>query len=493
MAAGVIEAGKPRLGAARPPLAERAPSRLRRLAFGSTPARVRTLTGGALLALLAFAAVAATVLGGARDSVDEIGHHAAPQAERAADLSFALSDMDAQAANLLLVGSDPDHFAQRATARQAYDQRRAQADADLEQAAEAAGGDPAAHKAVNTVLDSLGQYEALVARSDLQESAAKAAPGQPAPDALTSYQQATDLLGSTLLPAADQVASVNESTVQTAYDDQRSALAAGTWWLLLTGLAALGLLGRLQYTLTTRYRRLVSPPLAAAGLLAVIALGYALSLASATGDRLHTAKAEAFDSVLSIGTARLVAYDSNADESRYLVDPSRAAAYERDFMDKSQRIVGLDGTTITTYDGALDKAVGDYRANRTVGFKGYLADELNNVTFPGEQAAAEQVLVDYQTYQKDDRTIRSLKTGGQLAQAVAFDTGTGAHQSDADFNQLSGDFDKVIAINQAAFDQAVQRGDDDLATSTTVVFAVLLAGALALTGLAVRPRLREFR
>ncbi|MFE0459975.1 hypothetical protein ACFW1A_12075 [Kitasatospora sp. NPDC058965] len=493
MAAGVIEADRTRPAAVRARPAEGAWRRVRRLCWGSTPHRVRTLTGAAVVALLVFLAVITTVLTGARDSVDRIGHRAAPQAVRAADLSFALSDMDAQAANLLLVGSDQDHFAQRSTVREAYEQRRAQADADLEQAAEAADNDAGAHRAVNAVLDGLGQYEALVARSDLQESAAKAAPGRPAPDALTSYQQATDLLRSSLLPAADQVAGANEATVQGAYDSQRADLVSGTWWLLLTGLAALGLLGLLQYTLATRYRRRFSPPLAAAVLLTVIGLGHAASLAGDTRDRLHTAKADAYDSVISIGTARLVAYDSNADESRYLVDPSRATTYEQSFLAKSQRIATMEGATLADYDSALALVVGTYRNEHVVDFKGYLADELRNVTFPGEQAAAEQMLLDYQAYQKDDRTLRSLNTQGQLAQAVAFDTGTGANQSDADFNRLGADFDQVIAINQSAFDRTVRQSDDDLATGTTVTFVLLVAGALALTVLAVRPRLREYR
>lgn len=152
--------------------------RLRRLwaaGYWTTPRRVRALTAAVLAALLLMIGLTASLLTGARDSVDEIGHGTAPQAERAADLYFALGDMDAQAANLLLVGADSQHAGQRDGVHHTYEQRRAQADSDLEQATEAVGGSAAARQAARTELDALGQYEGLVARMDEQEGAAKAA------------------------------------------------------------------------------------------------------------------------------------------------------------------------------------------------------------------------------------------------------------------------------------------------------------------------------
>ncbi|WP_280693268.1 hypothetical protein [Kitasatospora sp. GAS204B] len=469
-------------------------ARLRSRAYWTTPRRVRALTAAALAAVLLFAGVAYTVLSGGRDSVDTIGHHTAPQAERASDLYFALSDLDAQAANLLLVGADEPDFAKRKAVHDTYDQRRAQADADLEQAAEALSGDPVGRKAVQDELDALGQYEALVARSDLQESNAKSLPGKPSSDALSSYQQATDLLRSRLLPDADQVASSNAAKVDGTYTTQSAALDSGWWWLLVTGLLALGVLAALQRTLTVRYRRLISPPLVAALLLTAIGLGYGLSLVSGTKDRLHNAKANAYDSVIALSRAKAIAYDSNADESRWLSDPSRGDGYQQSFLDKSRQIAKLDGSTLAAYDTALDTAIAAHQSSPAdVTFGGYLGDEERNITFPGEQQAADQVLADFRTYQQDDRKIRQFVQQGHLADAIAFDTGTATGQSDGDFSQLSDAFDKVVAINQQAFDSSIQQSDSALGTGAAVAAALLLAGALALTVLAVRPRLREYR
>ncbi|WP_045305945.1 hypothetical protein [Saccharothrix sp. ST-888] len=461
-----------------------------------TPRVLRVLTALCLAALLTTAAVAATVLGGARDGTDTIGHDKAPQAVRAADLYFALADMDAQAADLLLAGADPDYAKLRTETRQTYEQRRAQADSDLQRATEAAVGDPVGEQAVHTVIDDLGQYESLVARAQLLEDQAHAPAGRPSPEALDAYRQATDLLRQQLLPAADRVTAGNAATVDRVYTAQRGDLAAGRRWLLAAGLVAVAALVLLQRTLAVRFRRLLNPALLAVTALTVVAVATGYTLAGTTDRNLVVAKSNAYDSVIALSRARAVAYDMNADESRYLTDPSRAAAYEQSYRDKSQSMVRLGGSgSLTDYESGLAAAVTAHRAEpqAKVVFGGFLGDELRNITFPGERAAAEQVLTDYRQYQSDDRTIRQLSGQGRLKEAVTYDTGTGAGQSNADFGQLADAMDGVIAINQRSFDGAVTATDHDLGPGLALGGAALLAVALTLTVLAVRPRLREYR
>jgi hypothetical protein len=290
-------------------------------AWWNTPRLVRALTALVLTAVPAFAATTATVLTGARDGPDTIGHRSGPQAVRATDLSFALDDMDARAANLLLLGADPDHATLRRQTLETYEQRRA------------------------------------------------------------------------------------------------------------------------------------------------------------------------YDSVIALTRARAVAYDMNADESRYLTDPARAAAYERSFLDKSQTLARL-GATLATYDDRPAKAAERHRADRTqVPFAGYLGTELGNITFGGEQDAAEHVLTAYQQYQRDDRAMRALLHQGRLKDAVTFTTGLAADQSNTDFAGLAA----ALAINRHAFEQAVADIDADLGATTATTGALGFAAELALTVLGVRPRLREFR
>ncbi|MGW2377838.1 hypothetical protein [Kitasatospora sp. NPDC001683] len=454
---------------------------------------MRALAGLCLMTLLAAGATTATVLGGARDGTDVIGHRAAPQVVRSADLYFALNDMDAQAANLLLFGADPDYAALRKATLDTYEQRRTQADTDLQRVTEAVAGDAAGQRAVQTVIGELGRYEALVARAQLLEDQAHASAGRPSADALAAYRQATDLLRQQLLPAVDEVTKANAVVVERNYTDQRDALAGGWWGILVTGLLALAALVGLQRLLAVRYRRLVNVPLAVTTLLTLAGLVTALTLASRVDHQLVVAKSNSFDSVIALSRARAVAYDLNADESRYLTDPARAAAYEQSFLDKTQSFARVDGATLASYSDKLAALADRHRADHgQVGFGGYLGDELRNITFAGEQEAAERVLAAFQQYQRDDRKIRELNAQGKLKEAVTFDTGTTPGQSNADFDVLSTALDDTQAINQRAFDGAVAATDDDLDATTAGLGAAALAAALALTALGVRPRLREF-
>ncbi|MFE3880884.1 hypothetical protein ACFXPX_41675 [Kitasatospora sp. NPDC059146] len=462
--------------------------------YWTTPRLVRALTALSLAALIGLGATATAVLGGARDGTDTIGHRAAPQATRAADLYFALSDMDAQAANLLLVGDDQDYAALRKQTLDTYEQRRNQADDDLQQAAQAAAADPAGQRAVQLVLGRLGSYEALVARSQLLEEQAKAPAGQPSPAALDAYRQASDLLRSQLLPAADQVTAANEATVDRVYGEQRDALGTGWWWLFGAGLLALAALVGLQRALLVRYHRVFNPALAGVTLLTGVVLVTGLALVGRTSDHLVTAKSDAYDSVIALSRSRAVAYDMNADESRYLIDPSRAAVWEQAYLEQSQAIVHLDGATLDTYGTRLQTAVERHHQDRsTVPFGGYLGAELNNITFPGEQAAAERVLSAFQEYQAIDHRMRVLRGAGQLKDAITLNTGLAEGQSNYQFGQLGAAMQDTIDVNQKAMDSALAATDGDLDGTTAALGGVVLAAAVALTALGVRPRLREYR
>ncbi|MFI9363800.1 hypothetical protein ACIG5E_22520 [Kitasatospora sp. NPDC053057] len=462
--------------------------------YRTTPRLVRGLTALSLAALIGLGATATAVLGGARDGTDTIGHRAAPQATRAADLYFALSDMDAQAANLLLVGDDPDYTTLRKQTLDTYEQRRDQADDDLQQAAQSAAADPAGQRAVQLVLGRLGSYEALVARAQLLEEQAKAPAGRPSPAALDAYRQASDLLRNQLLPAADQVTAANEATVDHVYTQQRGALDSGWWWLLVVGLLALVALCGLQRVLAVRYRRVLNPALAAATLLTGVALVAGLNLVGRTEDHLVTAKSNAYDSVIALSRARAVAYDMNADESRYLIDQGRAAVWEQAYLEQSQAVVHLDGATMGSYDSQLQDALNRHGADRSaVPFGGFLGSELRNITFPGEQDAAERVLGAFQEYQALDRRMRDLHDEGKLKEAITLNTGLAKGQSNYEFGQLSTAMEDTITVNRTAMDTAVSATDGDLDGTTAALAGAVLAAALGLTALGVRPRLREYR
>ena len=81
--------------------------RLRRLGLQTTPERIRALAAVAVLAIGGLYIVANIGVGNARDSLRVIGHDAGPQVLATGDLYFALGDMDAQVASILLTGREP--------------------------------------------------------------------------------------------------------------------------------------------------------------------------------------------------------------------------------------------------------------------------------------------------------------------------------------------------------------------------------------------------
>jgi hypothetical protein len=188
-----------------------------------------------------------------------------------------------------------------------------------------------------------------------------------------------------------------------------------------------------------------------------------------------------------------VAYDANADESRYLLDHTRAPQYQDAFEAKSQQIVGLPGATLADYDTSLAAAVTAYQADHgDVRFGGFFGTEFRNITFTGERRAAEQALLQYQVYERDDRTIRALVQAGRLRQAIAYCTNYAPGGSNAAFTAHDAALQKLIGINTDAFASAVHDGRGELDARIPVLAGCVALVAL-LTLLGVRPRLAEFR
>jgi hypothetical protein len=458
----------------------------------STPAKIRNGAAAAVALVCCLAAVIAFASGALGGQFQAIGNSDAPAVNSTTGLYFSLNDMDAQVANVLLVGGDATLAADRSQDMAIYGSDRAAADADLTQALATEAGNAAAQRELRSVLDGVGQYEALAADALLTDQQAPSSVGRAPAASLAYYRQATDLMRTTILPSVSSLTTVSASKLDASYSDGRSTARTTLGVVIAVGVVLVAILVALQLYLSARFRRLVSPALAAATLVAVALVITAATRLSAEAGHLKVAKQDAFDSILALTQARAVSYDANADESRYLVDPDRDAQYQQAFLAKSQQLAGVGNVGIFGYDAALGNDIRAYDSdNSDVRFGGYLGAEFRNITFPGERAAAVRTLLAYQVYERDDRKLRATaKT--DLAAAVAFDIGTSPGQSDAAFNTYDADLSSVIAINSAAFADAIQAGQGDTATGNLAIPAVgaVLLAALVLAG--VRPRLAEY-
>jgi hypothetical protein len=469
----------------------------------STPARLRAAVAAIVLLACCLATVIAVVSSGLSGDFQAIGQRDAPEVNAATGLYFSLNDMDAQVANVLLVGDDTALTADKRQDLAAYASDRATADADLQQAAVTASGSAAEQRDLRMVLNGIGQYEALAADALLADQQApgtagqistagpNAVAGKASPAALGYYRQATDLMRTGILPTVSSLTGVNAAGLDAASDAGRSATLTGIVLTTVCGLLLLAALLVLQVYLAKRFRRIVNPALAAATLIAVVMTVTAVVRLDAEEGHITVAKQDAFGSILVLSQARAVSYDANADESRYLVDPGRSVQYQQAFLTESQQLAAVGNVGIFGYDAALAADIRAYQENNSkVAFGGYLGAEFRNITFPGERAAAVHALLTYQVYERDDRKLRALAAKNRAA-AVAYDIGTAPGQSDWAFNRYSAALSSVVAINQDAFTSAVAAGQGNLLDGVLPVAGAALLVVLALAG--VRPRLAEYK
>ncbi|MEU7121758.1 hypothetical protein [Streptomyces zaomyceticus] len=153
----------------------------------------------------------------------------------------------------------------------------------------------------------------------------------------------------------------------------------------------------------------------------------------------------------------------------------------------------MKGVDLPMYGPRMAETWKAYREdNEDKRFTGEFRRELDNITFPGERAAAERTVEAYSVYQRDDRTVRSLVAGAREQEAVAFCISWEPGKSNAHFGAWMKALDEVTAINSRAFGTAVDDGRDALTGRLPWAVAGLIAAAI-LAALGLRPRLAEFR
>src|SRR5215471_16378274 len=228
----------------------------------------------------------------------------------------------------------------------------------------------------------LQQFDADVARAELLSDRGDRA------GSLAAYREATDLMHDQrtgLLISALDLANANHDGLTAGYDDAMATQGRDLVLIVVAGLLLLASLVGLQLFLAGRMRRALNlPALAATGVALALLIGAAGTLA-ANDHQLKVAKQDAYDSVYALRLARATAFDANADESRYLVDPQRAQQYQQAFLTKSVSLTTFpQPVTIGTYDAALAPVVVQVQQGQTPDVGGAFGTALRNITFAGE-------------------------------------------------------------------------------------------------------------
>ena len=478
----------------------------RRGVFGDTPSQLKLLTAALVLLGLVLGLVAALGLLRDSSSVNSLKSRTT-EVSATRDLYYRLNDMDAQAANLLLVGYHPAagfHVPASVDAQasyETYNKDRSAADADLELIAE----NPRLNAEASSLLDTLGSYEADIADAFyIDEQVVNQQPATPPATALSEYEQASTLLHGSMLNASQTITDQDSSAVDSSYSADHYAVSAFGYAVLgvalLTVLALF--LGNRYYA--RKFRRRVSW-LAVGAVVALVAGLIGLTTQLDEASHLHVAKQEAYDSIYALVGAQAVSDDANADESRWLLE-DRSAGLQTSFFQQASQVAGLAGVSVSQaaadpslYYSALSASVGKLGVNSAantvsgVTVQGFLGTELDNVTFPGEAEAAYSATQDFNTYIQDDEKIRADADSGNLAGAVSIDIGLSAGQSNFDFNAYMTALEKVIQINTRYFNAAVSAGQSGLGATAWAELVIAELLLLAFITQAGYLRLREYR
>lgn len=387
----------------------------------------------------------------ARSQADTVTSRARTAAQ-AGDLYFALADLDAEAARLVLLGNgnfqadDGAYDGNQLSALIAYNSRTAQVDTDL-QALAADGANATAITAEVT------QYRSTADSAIGLDEFPGAPAGEPLPTAIGFYSRAATMMQGVVLPAAAQLRN------QTAAEASQAADSAHRWALVgLIGTLALGVLAvlvlvRAQRKFTIMFRRTLNPALIGSTVVIV-----ALLAGAAAG----------------LGATAQDASDSGSRLASYLqIVTTRAESYDAD---------GTAVRSVLMPDAYTDVQLGPEKLN--------VATDLKSLGAAGDEASTlwsqtKGPATDYQS-------ILDAVTSGNTARALTIETGTARGEAAFDFYDYDHSLQSLGAQRLASFQAAADGLSSDV--GPWLYWPWILAGAaLLLITLAARPRLAEYR
>lgn len=443
--------------------------------LSTTPGRLQlALWLGYLGALLFFLAS----LSGAnqhRAAMKTIAVDATPSIVAAKRIGASLADADSNLANYLLGHGDLNK-----QARQTYDMRMGEVREALIAAAQNITYGEAERRPILRMQNGRDRVVELAAQSVQDHDRGDTA------SAVARYREVTRLVHRELLPASDDLVRANLDEINRAYARMRWSGTLNLILVLITGGGLALLLLATQQYLTRKTHRRVNPLLAGATVVTAGFLAYTATTFLRETHELKVAKQDCFDSIYALWYARAVAYDANGEESRWLLDRQNAATYEKAFFEKAARIARPPA-----HQSLAEVAHAGLENKLPTEFKGYLADELRNITFTGEREAASDTVRLFGDYFQLDSRIRSLENSGQHAQAVEFCIGTRKGESNWAYDRFDKRLGDVIAINQGEQDRAAARAFSAL-NGFSLIAAVAALAIAALAGAGLRPRLKEY-
>ncbi|WP_020663052.1 hypothetical protein [Amycolatopsis benzoatilytica] len=418
----------------------------------TTPGRLSLIAIALVLLSLVAGLVGVLSVKDKDNTINGLIDHREPLAAAAQQVFRSLSDADATAASAFLsVGTEPPEL------RKKYEQDIAEAGSALARAAsDTTGVGDAAHQ-VDILNQKIPVYTGIV-------ETARANNRQGFPSGASYLREASQLMRSTLLPAADALYQAHTDKLF-AEEDSSSDVPWAAVALILVLIAALVVA---QIYLTRRTNRVLNIGLLVATGCIVLSLLWGAVALVVQGSFVATGRTDGTSQVDILVRARIYALQARADETLTLVARGDGAQYEKQFIELAQKLVGADGK-----GGLLGQA--RTLASGTSGEKKIEA---------AEQAAREWSLAHLE--------VRRLDDGGQYQEAVDFATSVSPNSAAAAFTRLDTNLQAAIDVCRQEFLDSTRSGDNAI-TALAPGIGILAVFAAGGATVGVRERLREYQ
>jgi hypothetical protein len=448
-----------------------------------TPVRLRLFLLSNCLAALLFCILSIATVESHHRALQTVGLDAAPSVITAHQIKISVEQMDCDLVDELLYAPRQEEAREIA---QDFEKVRSDLSKQLVAAAKNITFGSAEQSPLENIQTGLGQYEMLAQSALLLHNQGREE------DALSAYRSALKVLQEQLLPEADALNKANADKLEDTYARAESESALRCGFVLLVGMLLVTLLSYTQFYLSKRFRRLINIPLFVATICTVVFVQHIYTALRENGRELKVAKEDAYNSVVALLDARANSYGAKAAASRSLYIQPKSEAQSQDFVDKATSVASFSaGHNFAETIARAQKQIEEQEKISLPGFKGSLADELNNVRFEGEAQSALESLQAFGDYMDADARVREREKSGAHTAAIKICLGYDPQGSKFPFVKFDNALQRTLAINQNHFKLAIKSAFANLKwlVGQCQLIALLIA---VCTYFGLRPRIIEY-
>lgn len=420
----------------------------------TSPGRLTMIMVGLFVLSVLTAVIGVVTVLGRQNTVDDLINHQEPLSAASQQIYRSLSDADATASAAFLSGGvEPQDLRSR------YETDIAGAGSALAKAAGDVGGVDAATQQVNQLSQQLPVYTGLV-------ETARANNRQGFPAGAAYLREASTLMRSKLLPAAQELYRIDIQRLSQGEDDA----TAVPWLLIAATVLLIAALVVSQVYLTKRTNRLLNVGLFVATVAVGIGTIWGAAAMVVGSARISDAHRDGSQQVDVLVQARIVALQCRANETLTLVARGDGPQYETDYQQLIGGLVAKDGGPGTLLSQAKDLATDNQQT-----------------------ATAVSAAVDSAHKWRDAHTqIRKLDDSGDYRTAVTTATSSDPASAAQLFARLDGSLNDAIMSGRKAF---VEGADEAGKALTGLLPGLAVLGLIAAAGvtMGIRQRVQEYR